>query len=686
MNRKFLAMLLALTMLLPALAACGKNPADETDPGTPDTGIQTPAEGESDAASELSDTVNLVTDGVSEYVIVRGENATDYEIKAASELQSYLKQISGAELAIVTDSAAAVEKEIIVGKTNREADGAYDRAALEDDGFIIKTEAGKLWLIGGDRAGTLFAVYEFLEKYLDCRFYTMDFERVPEKKTITLEIAEDKQVPVFEIRQHYWYGVQNTPLLEKLKLRDPVWAGNFCHTLPYLSENGGNGQSGPDPCLQSEEVFQTVLKNVRALLAANPGAEFISVSCHDGSNGCSCEKCIAYQKENGISANYIQFANRIGEAIKDEYPDVMVHMFAYARSTEPPKSDIRLADNVYAQYCTHDSCTNHPLDQCDISGFGYMEGETSTLDTDYYIKSWGKISDYLCVWYYTNSFEMYNTTMPNLDTFWQDMRLFADNNVRYVFVQGAHGWTVNGAFSELKVYLLGRLLWDPYMGEEKYYAYMDEFLQDYYGPGWENIRAYIDYSDEVADGNHFYWSMEPWYLLNMRVDETDKNKAIPELSADTLRNFRDVDWTQYYHYFATMTCNDLFEKGYAWFDAARQAAETEEQLFRINRASVQVDMLYAQYLEFRNLRCAYPALGKIFDGNLKARVADGSMTQEEANSLKAAFNAEIKIPIKEEAQGFLVQLAHKMLEHGITHLRFTETVQQFLDGEEKFWH
>jgi len=685
MNRKFLAMLLALTMLLPALAACGKNPADETDPGTPDTGIQTPAEGESDAASELSDTVNLVTDGVSEYVIVRGENATDYEIKAASELQSYLKQISGAELAIVTDSTPAVEKEIIIGKTNREADGAYDRAALEDDGFIIKTEAGKLWLIGGERAGALFAVYEFLEAYLGCRFYTAEFEKVPEQKTITLEIAEDRQVPVFEIRQDYYYGVADTPLREKLKLRNPVWAGSFCHTLPGLSENGGNGASGPDPCLQSEEVFQTVLKNVRALLAANPGAEFISVSCHDGDNGCSCEKCIAYQKENGISANYIQFTNRIGEAIKDEYPDVMIHMFAYARSTEPPKSDIRVADNVMVQYCVGNACFSHPLTECDVQCNGDETGTLGTLDTDYYIKSWGEICDYLCIWDYTTCYEPLSMTLPNFDVLWQNMAFFADNNVRFVFSQGAHDWVTNGEFPELKGYLIGHLMWDPYMGEEKYYALMDEFLCDYYGPGWENIRAYIDYSDEVAESIHYNWKMRPEYLLNITVDESAADKPIPELSADTLRNYKDVDWTQYYTYFAPFTYNDIAEKGLEWFEAARQAAETEEQLFRINKSSIQVDLIQAYYIEYLYLRCAYPALGKIYEGNLKARVADGSMTQEEANALKAAFNKDIKTPVKDEGQQVFVDLANKMLAHGVTYLRMNSPVQKFLDGDERFW-
>ena len=71
--------------------------------------------------------INLVENGNSAYVIVRGRNATPAEVTAANELKKYLKKISGAEIAVVTDDTAASEKEIVVGKTNREMAKDYDR-------------------------------------------------------------------------------------------------------------------------------------------------------------------------------------------------------------------------------------------------------------------------------------------------------------------------------------------------------------------------------------------------------------------------------------------------------------------------------------------------------------------------------------------------------------------------------
>ena len=127
MKTKFLSILLVLAMLLPTLTACGNDVPDETKPETPDTSVN----------GEITDALSLVTDGVSDYVIVRGENASLSEVTAATELQSYLKQITGAELPVVTDATPEAVKEIVVGRTNREEEGAFDRNELGSDGFVI---------------------------------------------------------------------------------------------------------------------------------------------------------------------------------------------------------------------------------------------------------------------------------------------------------------------------------------------------------------------------------------------------------------------------------------------------------------------------------------------------------------------------------------------------------------------
>ena len=44
---------------------------------------------------------------------------------------------------------------------------------------------------------------------------------------------------------------------------------------------------------------------------------------------------------------------------------------------------------------------------------------------------------------------------------------------------------------------MSKILWNPYMTEEEYYAHIDEFLEAFYGPGWTYIRKYIDMADNI---------------------------------------------------------------------------------------------------------------------------------------------------------------------------------------------
>ena len=72
------------------------------------------------------------------------------------------------------------------------------------------------------------------------------------------------------------------------------------------------------------------------------------------------------------------------------------------------------------------------------------------------------------------------------------------SNVKGMFTQGNRN-SRSGEFGELRAYLLSKLMMDPYMGEEKYYQLMDEFLAAYYGEGWAYIRMYIDKTSELYE-------------------------------------------------------------------------------------------------------------------------------------------------------------------------------------------
>ena len=664
--KKILCILLAMSMSLAMLAGCANDGQQE---------ISNDGQGGEEV---ISDILNLVVDGVSEYVIVYGENAYISEITAATELQSYIKQISGAELPIVTDASAPVAKEIVVGKTNRESDGEFDREELGDDGLVIKTNGQKLFLVGGEQRGTLYAVYEFLESYLGCRFYTNDFEKVPESKTVSVEqIEEDKQIPVFRIRSQYWADYMKPEISVKRKLigrghniseefgGSVVYASGMCHTLYSLAEMTGDNVDN-DPCLNDEEVYQTVLKNVRALLAATPNADFISVSqndSYDGYHGCQCDKCVEmYEKTGSYAGTYITFVNRIANEIKDEYPNVMVHTFAYRFTFDAPVGVVP-ADNVMVEVCTVAACRRHPISECGML--------SATLDSDKNIKEnledWAKICNNMSVWDYTTNYSHYSVTYPNFEALRENMVLFADSNTKYMFEQGNYQST-NGEFGELRAYLLSKLMWDPYMSEEEYQALIDEFLIDFYGPGGIYIREYINLALELTEDCHFTISTGPdtMFPYGDVVEVHNKYEYPDDVTVDMILNYETVDWSKYWNWFKDISAESpLTEKGYKLFESAMAMAETDIQKAHIEKSSVQVDYLMSWYYE-KVLTAGTGAVGKIVR-NYFTEHPDEFTTEEQWSIAKDI----IKFSTEQAYADFIAlnkELHRKVLEYNIIYL------------------
>ena len=73
MKTKLLSILLAFAMMISMLAACNNEPVDPAE--KPDDQQQVENQG-NEGEEVISDVLNLVVDGVSDYVIVRGETRT----------------------------------------------------------------------------------------------------------------------------------------------------------------------------------------------------------------------------------------------------------------------------------------------------------------------------------------------------------------------------------------------------------------------------------------------------------------------------------------------------------------------------------------------------------------------------------------------------------------------------------
>ena len=514
--KKPIILLLIAAMLLPViLSGCNNTPPTETtfdittpEPTTPATTTPeetTPDISTPDCGEIITPPVtdNGIVDGILlRATIITGESET--EIFAGEELSKYLTQ-KGVEIA--PDAFPII---------------LYTDPTLGDDSFSVDVtlagEEASMTIRGGNGRGVLYGVYKFLEQYAGVRYFTPTLEIVPEGDIVLKDGNLLAYAPCFEMRRLTWHTVgTNSAWCAKngINAHDGQGAdiyggkilygsGLFVHTLGSLSETGGG--ASPNPCLSSEQTYQTVLKNLRATLAKDPTVNIVSVSQNDKNEYCHCEACMAsYAKytrdannieEGGTAGNLLEFVNRIAADLEKDYPDLIIDTLAYNYTQTPPRGIVP-RENVCIRVCSIRVCFMHPMTECnDAKG---PNGITWTRTGEFLpdLLAWGEICDRIHVWDYTTNFAYYIAPFSNFGSIRENMRLYYEHGVRGMFPQG-NGQSISGEFGELRSYLLAKLMWNPLMSEEEYYTHMDEFLAAYYGAGWQGIRAFIDLTTELA--------------------------------------------------------------------------------------------------------------------------------------------------------------------------------------------
>ena len=481
------------TEAIPGTEAATEAPAEETT-----TEEVTTEEVTTEAETDDGIPLNSLTIGgvdIKEYTLVVQEGGADCVRDSADELVEFIEKATGG-FRIPEESS---EHEIVIGVTERDTDRVKAaRDAVKLDGYTLLMDGSRLYITGSCDRGTMYGVYCFLEDYIGVRFLARDTTVVIDQDSVAIPAdVHTTHTPVFEMRDTYWYDMrydQATANHAKdnsfYDSSTPVssigggigYAGRFVHTINLLQDLPYQGNV--QPCLTDESVYQLVLSNVREWLDANPEATIISVSQNDsdpGKLGCQCENCKAIDDAEGTPmGSLLTFINRIANDIKDDYPGVYVDTLAYRYTRKAPKN-LKPADNVIIRLCSIECCFTHALS--DESCYKNKEFKKD-------IEAWSAICDNLYIWDYTYNAETYFTFFPNFDVLWDNVNFYKDHNVTGVFLEGQQV-SVSGEFAELRSYLLAKLLWDPDMTEEEYYAYMDEFLQYYYGAGWEKIKTYM---------------------------------------------------------------------------------------------------------------------------------------------------------------------------------------------------
>lgn len=470
-------------------------------------------------ALAASDSVDLAK--LEGWDIVVASEPSASEAYAAEELQRFLGEATGRKIPVVK-TADGDEHHFFVGPSaaHTESNVAFSVDSLGEEDLRIVIRDGNIAIAGGPPRGTLYGVYVFLEDYVGVRFLTHDHTHVPPVGVWRVVGPIDRtHRPTFAMRWSYYGEINRRPVFaartrtntvsNDAKLGGKTGLQNINHsfarqipTATYGEENpeyfalvGGkrlasvkSDSYGSEPCLTNPDVRGIITEAVLREIDGRPQLANVSVSQNDNNKYCRCESCAELDAREGTPmGSLLTLVNSVADAVAAKGSDVKVGTLAYWYTRHPPKH-LRPRPNVQIQLCSIECCILHPIDDPSCP---------KNVEFCRDMRDWGAICDNVSIWNYNTNFTNYLLPCPNLRSIERNVRFFAANGAKGVFMQAAgNAW--GAELSELRNYVISRLLWDPTQQGERL---IDEFLALHYGKAAPAIRRYVDLVHDTAQAS-----------------------------------------------------------------------------------------------------------------------------------------------------------------------------------------
>lgn len=438
--------------------------------------------------------LQIVTNQSTDYNIVIPQSADSLVELAASEIQHYLKAVSGTYLEIEKSAARPAGKCILVG-------WPIERGKTRSATVHLSVSNEQLIIAGGDARSVLNAAYVFLEKYAGIGFLSPGVEVIPEKEDFSVPAGIDfsytPEITTRTVHSRLFYDHPSFAAKHKVtqeafpRYVPEARVHTFHRFLPesvyfedhpeYYALRDGERRT-TQLCLTNKDVFNIVVDAVDSLLKAYPKAEVISVSQDENTQYCECKDCEAINKREGSPAgSVIDFVNRVAR----KFPDIQVSTLAYQYTRKAPEK-IKPEDNVLITLCSIECDRSAPIDE-------------KCTDFARDLEDWGKLTDNIRIWDYTTQFTNFLAPFPNLHTLKPNIQLFRDNHAKWVFEQ--HSYNPSELF-ELRSYLTAKLLWNPDADSD---SIISDFLNGYYQEAAPYVQKYISQVHEEikADPDFF---------------------------------------------------------------------------------------------------------------------------------------------------------------------------------------
>ncbi|MGI6713588.1 MAG: DUF4838 domain-containing protein [Bacilli bacterium] len=472
----------------------------------------------------------LFANGQSDYTIVL-PNSTDATVESAAlELSAFYKIATGFTLPIVQeqDVDSPNSHGIFLDKTTaaNNLNIVADKSLLKETGYILKTIEESIYLVGATTMGTLYGVYDLLEKTINYCCYSYDEVYCDTNvKDIALEQYDIAFVPTVTYRYPFvkYIGV-NALTAHRMRCTTQSetfveFEGNtWCHTcenlLPFLSYgndhptwfSSDNTQWCFSEALVNDEMYSIIYQNFKAGVLANPTGKYASISQNDVNTWCTCPRCTAEKNKYGSDvAVLIKFVNKVARDVKKD-PDLMhrdfyIKTFSYHKTSAALTfidEEVMCEDNVSIMFA--------PIRANYTTSFE----DSSNVSTLAALEALHQVCKHIIVWTYDAHFPQYFIPYNSFTGRKERYDTLSKNGVDLIFDQMSYNsWQ---SLSILRAYLTSRMSWNNSLNMGELIA---DFCDHYYRDASITMQKYID--------SYRTWSLYAYNVLGMHTDINGSN-------------------------------------------------------------------------------------------------------------------------------------------------------------------
>lgn len=522
----------------------GETVTDLSEDATAETATEEPTEPPvPDAISENGLLLTLASaDADYGYRIVIAEDCSNEVGYAAGLLQNTIQQMTGVLLPIVSDNTQKTEREICLGTTNRTK---KQPAGVSENGFALYTQGEKVFLYTVGEHGAVHAVSAFLHEVCGINWFAYGQTDFPQTQTLSVpadlslqrgqyftytETRLSENDAVF-LQMNGLTGGAYTPVSEdgttSLTYLTPcedtlgtvfVNAETYFDSHPECFALYNGERNASQLCLSDWTVYSLVMEKIEDILrrewAPNKKMQVVCLSLPDNEVVCQCAQCLALTEQNGSYAGVLlTFINRISAGLYAAgYSNIQLETAVRGTVFTVPTA-VAPAHNVTVRVFAQDRCFSHPLTQSNCAYNRYF------VDM---LKLWCSLASTVYVDIPTENTNATISVFPNMQYLQGDIQ-----TLYYLGVDGVcaaddvYSADCGSEFRALRIYLLTRLLADPYCN---LFQERRAFLKSWYGDGYEQIEQFLDLicaHAGDADG-HLFIDTAPENSLQLTAEQIEK--------------------------------------------------------------------------------------------------------------------------------------------------------------------